>query len=82
MNDTPRTDAVFEQARAYRATSTGFHDMTNHASRLERENNALRSRVESASAIITELLARTAKCDCRESDDAVAAAMAWLADHK
>ena len=40
------------------------------------------ARLESASAIITELLARTAKPDCRESDDAVAAAMAWLADHK
>ena len=46
------------------------------------DTEQLRARLESASAIITELLARTAKCDCRESDDAVAAALAWLADHK
>lgn len=77
MNDTPRTD-----------TCTGFGESGLEIAPafimrvIERENNALRASVESASAIITELLSRTTKPDCRESDDAVAAAMAWLADHK
>ena len=47
----------------------------------KKEPKSADERIESASAIITELLARTAKCDCRESDDAVAAAMAWLNDN-
>lgn len=80
MNDTPRTDAIngprLMYGEAFAKTVTAY------ANQLETQNNALRARVESASAIITELLARTAKCDCRESDDAVAAAMAWLNDHK
>lgn len=76
MNDTPRTDTCTGYGESGLEVAPAFIMRV-----IERENNALRARVESASAIITELLARTAKCDCPESDDAVAAAMAWLADN-
>lgn len=84
MNDTPRTEAARLDAAEFSDWGTGptcycdIEDMR----QLERENNALRARVESASAIITELLARTAKTESPECDEAVAAAMAWRHDNK
>lgn len=73
MNDTPRTD-----------TCTGFSESGLEVAPafimrvIERENNALRARVESASAIITELLANTVPIECKDSAEATSAAVAWL----
>jgi hypothetical protein len=89
MNDTPRTnehagnvlDSTPFHSQDFDHDKDGDYVHADFARTMERENNALRAKVESASAIITELLSRTAKTDCRECDDAVAAAMAWLHDN-
>lgn len=79
MNDTPRTSkAAGTPTKNFELVAESLFGCSQA---LELENNALRARVESASAIITELLARTAKTESPECDEAVAAAMAWLHDN-